>query len=239
MRALLFIFILIQHQLFPLVSCFEVVEGPAKLLWATLVAEYEVKGSDETTRQLGELAERAWNEFHEHDRKKAASDGNNNKGDRFYAYQVKNYQRLYNCKEFEWLKEVMAKVMGRALETFYNLQITRDQKANIFCWATYGGGDASDTFHPPHFHRNSVLSAVFYVSAPPTSAPLTLMDPRTGTGNIHELQPREGLVTVFPSTLLHYIGNSPPGARRISYSCNLPGQTNDPWMETSSLGLEV
>ena len=203
---------------------FEVIEGPAKILWATLVAEYDLAKNEDVRTRLASLANNAWTSFQEFDAVK--SHGAANIGDRFYAYQVEHSAKLFDDEAFLSLKDAMGEVFGAAMTTFFNEQVSPKQKANVFCWATVGGGSTSasgGSFHPPHHHKNSALSAVFYVTAPAQSAPITFMDPRQ-TGNIHEHAPRQGSVVVFPSSLLHYVSVSNSETTRVSFSCNLPGR---------------
>ena len=128
-------------------------------------------------------------------------------------------------------------------------KLTIDQ---IFCWSTIGGDKDYTLYHPPHSHKNSVLSGVFYTSHDHNNnddiAPLILMDPRgsgiSPFGNTYEHYPQANTFVVFPSWLLHYVGptnansinsNNEDNKYRVSFSCNLAGD----WETTSDFNIEM
>ena len=110
------------------------------------------------------------------------------------------------------------------------------------CWANLNlEGDA----HPRHNHPNSILSGVYYARAPKSCGDITFYDPRpqatiihpaakeTTTYNAHRhvVQPREGLLIVFPSWLEHGVDPNASGADRLSFSFNV--------MLTGEIGYET
>jgi len=90
-------------------------------------------------------------------------------------------------------------------------------------------------WHPPHVHKNSKLSLVYYPSVPPFSSPLSLMDNRGGLDHITDVYPMNNSIVVFPSQITHYVGPTAAQGWRVSWSCNLPGK----WTEVSDLNLEL
>ena len=80
--------------------------------------------------------------------------------------------------------------------------------------------------HPRHVHMGAVLSAVFYVTAPPGAGQICFFDPR---GDIPPFErqirhsPRAGDLLVFPPWLSHAVASTASDAEgpRISISLNL------------------
>ncbi|GMI14213.1 hypothetical protein TrLO_g13061 [Triparma laevis f. longispina] len=211
-------------------------EVSSKLLWSTLLSTFEVH--EPIQIPLVDAAISAYTHFIP----KSNPNSDAILGDQFYLAQVSpqgTNKVFQQDPTFTQLKETMAEVFSYTLQQFFNVQPTKQQLDGLFCWATVGGGPnpESQTFHPPHTHKNSVLSAVYYASIPTPSAPITFQDPRgSWTSQIHAHQPQNNTIVVFPSWLEHYIGVTPSSPQyRISYSCNLPGSHHT----TTDLNIEL
>lgn len=91
----------------------------------------------------------------------------------------------------------------------------------------------SDT---PHFHYGSKLVAIYYVSVPPNSGDILLHDPRGYTNwedpNIvteenktcrayHRIKPKEGMLLIHPSYLVHSVETNLSPEMRLSIAINI------------------
>jgi uncharacterized protein (TIGR02466 family) len=134
---------------------------------------------------------------------------------------------------FQSLKLASLSAFSSTYLQFFNSPITPSEASAVFCWATVGGNSA--LFHPPHTHKNSRLSAVYYPTFPEGSSPLTLMDKRGGMENSFDVLPEPGEMVVFPSWVQHYVAPCEMEEWRVSWSCNLPGE----WEDTADMNLEL
>ena len=99
------------------------------------------------------------------------------------------------------------------------------------CWVNvYGQGDAQDV----HLHRNSVLSGIYYVAAPPNCGELlfhspvgdVMLEPPITQGNIfnapiRNVIPTAGTMVLFRSWLRHSVKPTRGKEERISVAFNL------------------
>ncbi|MDR6594516.1 putative 2OG-Fe(II) oxygenase [Saccharothrix longispora] len=103
-------------------------------------------------------------------------------------------------------------------------------------WASvYRRGDR----HEAHFHPNTALSAIYYVTAPDTCE-LDLLDPRTGIGyydsgisfggegHVIRLRCKPGELVLFPGWLKHAVPEFGDDSLRISLSWNIGFSLGDP-----------
>lgn len=164
-----------------------------------------------------------------------AADPSSNVGNAFYEYQVQS--PLPRSPEFKALREVSAEAFEDTTLTFLNRPLTASERDNIFCWAAVGGGGgAAVPFHPPHTHRNSLLSSTYYARVGEGAGPITLYDPRGVFPNGHHIHhPEANTLIVFPSWLKHMVAPSGGAEYRVSFACNLPGT----WEETAEVNLEL
>ena len=205
----------------------------SKLMWASLLQEYVVEHGDEQAEELNLLAISAWTTYSE-----SFSHNDMLINDAFFHSQVNpnSENAFFESEEaFMTLKTIAGEMFSDTMLTFFNKEVTQETIDAIFCWATVGG-KSTNSFHPPHSHKNSVLSGVFYSSVPESgSAPITFADPRGKFQTVHSHSPKKNSFLVFPSWLEHFVGPSDSTDFRVSYSCNLPGT----WEETSDLNLEL
>ena len=98
------------------------------------------------------------------------------------------------------------------------------------CWVNvYGQGDAQEV----HVHRNSVISGIYYVAAPPGSGELLfhsplieMLEPPTVHGNlfnapIRNFAPKPGVMIMFRSSVRHSVKPTKGKEQRISVAFNL------------------
>ncbi|GMH48502.1 hypothetical protein TrRE_jg384 [Triparma retinervis] len=159
-------------------------------------------------------------------------------GDRYYRKQVEGgggRNALFeDSPYFQELKTGAVSAFKETYLQFFNSLVTPSEAAAVFCWATVGGSNSM--FHPPHTHKNSRLSLVYYPTFPPSASPLTLMDKRGGMHGTLDVRPNPGDMVVFPSWVQHYVAPCETGEEpRVSWSCNLPGE----WEDTADMNLEL
>lgn len=127
-------------------------------------------------------------------------------------------------------------------------ELSADGNEVVWIWVTV---HADGVRHPAHDHPQSLASGTFYVSTPPGSGRLVLLDPRrdvpqawaaddtfdpsdpksgrhadAGAFSTHvALQPRPGLLVLFPPWLRHYVEPTPApvDAPRVAFSFNVGG----------------
>ncbi len=99
-------------------------------------------------------------------------------------------------------------------------------------WAVINKQNASNA---RHIHSNNYISAAYYVKAPQNCGNIIFYDPRSVTSfrypkisktnklnsNIFSVQPREGLLVLFPSYLYHSVEMSKTDEERIVISFNI------------------
>ena len=92
--------------------------------------------------------------------------------------------------------------------------------------------DASNT---SHIHSNNYISAAYYIKAPKNCGDIIFYDPRSVTTfrhpkiskpnklnkNIFSVQPKEGLLVLFPSYLYHSVDINETDEERIVLSFNI------------------
>ena len=109
----------------------------------------------------------------------------------------------------------------------------KDQETKITnMWSVINKLNASNA---RHIHSNNYISAVYYVKAPKKSGDIVFYDPRSVTTfrypkiskpnklntNIFSVQPKEGLLVLFPSYLYHSVDISKTNEERIVISFNI------------------
>ena len=86
-----------------------------------------------------------------------------------------------------------------------------------------------------HIHPNNFISSAYYVTAPENSGDIVFYDPRSANtirspiasnanklnSNIFTVQPKEGLLILFPSYLHHSVNRNDSEEERIVISFNL------------------
>lgn len=136
-------------------------------------------------------------------------------------------------------RQFTEKVVGRPLEQAFSdgranaVGATKDQLSVTVgagrSWASvYRRGDR----HEAHFHPNTALSAIYYVTAP-DACELDLLDPRSnigyydpgitfaGEGHTIRLRCRPGELVLFPGWLKHAVPEFEDDSLRISLSWNV------------------
>ncbi|SVD34746.1 uncharacterized protein METZ01_LOCUS387600 [marine metagenome] len=109
----------------------------------------------------------------------------------------------------------------------------KDQETKITnMWSIVNKQNASNA---RHIHSNNYISAAYYVKAPRKSGNIVFYDPRSVTTfrypkiskpnklntNIFSVQPKEGLLVLFPSYLYHSVDMSKTNEERIVISFNI------------------
>jgi uncharacterized protein (TIGR02466 family) len=136
---------------------------------------------------------------------------------------------LFDRPAFQKLRGlIMAE--SEAFAASYGLDTARFPMRLNECWVNvYGQGDAQDI----HIHRNSVLSGIYYVAAPPQSGDLLFHSP-TGdimleppivgsnlfNASIRNITPSAGTMILFRSWLRHSVKPTLGKEERISVAFN-------------------
>ena len=109
----------------------------------------------------------------------------------------------------------------------------KDQKTKITSmWSIINKLHASNS---RHIHSNNYISSAYYVKAPQKSGNIVFYDPRSVTTfrhpkiskpnklnkNIFSVQPKEGLLVLFPSYLYHSVDINETDEERIVLSFNI------------------
>ena len=109
----------------------------------------------------------------------------------------------------------------------------KDQETKITnMWSIVNKQNASNA---RHIHSNNYISAAYYVKAPRKSGNIVFYDPRSVTTfrypkiskpnklntNIFSVQPKEGLLVLFPSYLYHSVDINETDKERIVISFNI------------------
>jgi uncharacterized protein (TIGR02466 family) len=119
---------------------------------------------------------------------------------------------------------------ANAFAASYGFNVERHPLKLNECWVNvYGQGDAQEV----HVHRNSVISGIYYVAAPPGSGELLfhsplldMLEPPTVQGNIfnapiRNFAPKPGFMIMFRSSLRHSVKPTKGKEERISVAFNL------------------
>ena len=99
-------------------------------------------------------------------------------------------------------------------------------------WSIINSKNASNM---RHIHPNNFISAAYYVKAPEKSGDIVFYDPRSANtirspivsktnklnSNIFSVQPREGLLVLFPSYIHHSVNRNSSEEERIVLSFNI------------------
>ena len=109
----------------------------------------------------------------------------------------------------------------------------KDQETKITSmWSIINKQNASNA---RHIHSNNYISSAYYVKAPQNCGDIVFYDPRSVTTfrypkiskpnklntNIFSVQPKEGLLVLFPSYLYHSVDMSKTDEERIVISFNI------------------
>ena len=109
----------------------------------------------------------------------------------------------------------------------------KDQKTKITSmWAVINKQNASNA---RHIHSNNYISSAYYVKAPPKCGNIIFYDPRSVTSfrypkitnpnqlnsTVFSVQPKEGLLVLFPSYLYHSVDMNQTDEERIVISFNI------------------
>ena len=141
--------------------------------------------------------------------------------DRKYAEQWIPLQENYNAYNNKGIDTVM-------------MQNTQKKNAhtNQSMWSIINTKNASNS---RHIHSNNCISAAYYVKAPKHCGDIVFHDPRSAAvysypkvskinklnSNFYSIQPREGLLVMFPSFLHHSVDTNKSDKERIVISFNL------------------
>ena len=99
-------------------------------------------------------------------------------------------------------------------------------------WSIINNKNASNS---RHIHSNNYISAAYYVKAPNNCGDIVFHDPRSAAvfrhprvltpnklnSNIYSVQPKEGLLVLFPSYLQHSVDKNNSNEERIVISFNI------------------
>lgn len=108
---------------------------------------------------------------------------------------------------------------------------TFDPAQSMSIWSSVHG---NGSYHASHHHKNSLLSGIFYVNAPPHSGAVVFEDPRGPLppfGRSLHITPQAGELILFPSWLMHQVLPSMTIEPRISVSFNYNGD----WESTTDI----
>ena len=143
---------------------------------------------------------------------------------------VRSNLNVFDLPPFQKLREhIVAEANSFALGS--GLNIAKHPLRLNECWVNvYGQGDAQDV----HLHRNSVLSGIYYVAAPPNCGELlfhspvgdVMLEPPITQGNIfnapiRNVIPTAGTMVLFRSWLRHSVKPTRGKEERISVAFNL------------------
>jgi uncharacterized protein (TIGR02466 family) len=131
-------------------------------------------------------------------------------------------------------RKLMNRVLELAREHTVAIDGGTDMKWSVKGWANVSGPGA---LNKPHVHGGAFWSAVYYVRAPESeSGRLVLHDPRmpalrmyapslrfkgAGTEQVARLQPKSGMIVMFPSWLLHGVDPWEGEGERVSIALNV------------------
>lgn len=115
------------------------------------------------------------------------------------------------------------------VHAFSEMGLPSDIRFSLLAWA-----NIHDTggFNLAHMHENVLLSGVFYLATPEGSGSIVLRDPRPGalmspfrTGKVNNylevrIQPKPGLLLLFPNWLEHYVEPHEGQLPRIAIAMN-------------------
>ena len=145
-----------------------------------------------------------------------------------YSSMAQLHQTSPNFAELEERLRPHVQKFTRAL----NWDLGRRRPRMTTCWANSMG---QGTHHTLHLHPLSVISGVYYVSAPKGSSPLRLEDPRMGLfmacpprragappnqQPYLRLEPKAGELVLFESWMRHEVPPHRSPERRLSVSFN-------------------
>ena len=110
--------------------------------------------------------------------------------------------------------------------------LQKNQPEVTSMWTIINPKNASNS---RHIHSNNFISAAYYVQAPSNSGNIIFYDPRSANvirtptiaranklnSNIFSIEPKEGLLTLFPSYLHHSVDTNLSNDDRIVISFNV------------------
>ncbi len=142
---------------------------------------------------------------------------------------VRSNLNVFDLPPFQKLREhIVAEANSFALGS--GLNIAKHPLRLNECWVNvYGQGDAQEV----HVHRNSVISGIYYVAAPPGSGELLfhsplleMLEPPVTHANIfnasiRNVPPKPGTMILFRSWLRHSVKPTKGREERISVAFNI------------------
>jgi hypothetical protein len=136
------------------------------------------------------------------------------------------------------IRLLFTKSISAYLQELYvssDFPIDEASSSRVFVWASV---HANGSYHRSHYHKNSMVSGVFYVRTPPGSGDIVFHDPRGSLppfGKSLHITPQVGDLVLFPGWLTHEV--EPPSVvttqPRISISFNMEG----PWDTTADINV--
>ena len=138
----------------------------------------------------------------------------------FDLFQLDAFRELHDHAQAEARKFLRA----LSIDTDHHDLLIHESWVNI-----YGDGDAQE----PHIHANSILSGIYYAKAPADCGAVVFYSPMSDSmivppftqitpanSRLSVLQPSEGQMILFLSSLRHSVQVNPAGRERISISFN-------------------
>lgn len=145
---------------------------------------------------------------------------------------------VYNIESHPVLTPYLVGISKQVAELFNLYGIPNDLTfEDITYWININNkGD----FNMPHIHPGSVFSAVWYVEAPENCGNLqierldkefihwNLAEAKTPrTAEIYTVEPKNGEIVIFPSTMTHWVEPSQTDSERISIAINFSSSRNN------------
>ena len=150
-------------------------------------------------------------------------------GDPGFGQQAQSFANLHHREDFSRFSKIALRA-GRSVLDFLKYQYGDCYITD--CWANVCRRGES---HRAHIHPNNVLSGVYYAAAPQGCGDIVFDDPRAQAKvlipdiveptllNTHEfrVEPKSGMLIVFPSWLTHRVSLSQSAQERVSISFNI------------------
>jgi len=128
---------------------------------------------------------------------------------------------------FEELGVIFKKCAIQYLKEFYNS--VPDIK-NLYLEKGWINTITPNNYLNVHCHRGKYLAVTYYMETPKNCGNLVLVDPRSNgewlsspyiiNGRV-EFEPQEGVITIFPGWIMHYIDINKSEFDRVSFSSNI------------------
>lgn len=134
------------------------------------------------------------------------------------------------------LRQILEKGRELAIEATHRLLDPADREQPYrYVLSAWANVSRAGNYNVPHVHM-ATWAAVYYISVPPAcgeaqSGGLELMDPRPATALLNMpgsffatrrlIQPKEGLLVLFPASIMHFVHPFQGPGERISIACDL------------------